>query len=536
MSTGTRRYDDRNKPSLVLMVCVLTIAAYVFAVFKTYAIPSNQVLKALPHIVVATVSDHRLWVPPFLTFIWSVLVFIVIESYNKTGFGFADYIQKLRGPDVASAAQLRDRCKEWGVKQLRFMGIPVPRSKEHLHFEAVGSTGSGKSQVIEEYIESAIERGDRIISVDPNGTFLSKFFRPGDIVLNPFDKRGQSWSIFNEIQTPYDVEQYSVSLIPRSPSTEQEQWNAMARTVVAETMLKLCRLKKTTTKDLHYWLVIASNEELGKMLSDTAAAGMFHGSDETLGSVRTVLTRYITAHKYLEDPVAGEVPFSIRDWLMKGDGNMWITWREDMLPAQKPLVSCWLDVICASSLAADESAAKELHLVVDELDSLEKLNLLVSTATKARKHLFHIFAGFQSYAQLDATNGKDDAMTLRNSLRNSCSLGVASKDTYTAEQISKSIGEHEVTRRRISSSAGTGGGKATISIEKTPEKLVYPSEIHQLPDLTGYLQFSGDMPIARVTMKYKKRPRIAEPLIVIQNKWTKAFSDLPPPGLFQQAI
>nr|GFD14127.1 hypothetical protein [Tanacetum cinerariifolium] len=207
--------------------------------------------------------------------------------------------------------------------------------------------------------------------------------------------------------------------IPRAPSTEQEQWNAMARTIVAETMGVLWRRAEATTDRLHYWLVEASNADLGQLLQNTPAAGMFHGADETLGSVRTVLTRYIAAHKYLEPPADDEIAFSIRDWLEQGTGNLWITWREDMLPALKPLINCWIDVICQSSLSSNVDNATDMHLVIDETDSLDKLNYLVIAATKARKHKLHIACGFQSYAQLDETNGKNDALTLRNSLKNS---------------------------------------------------------------------------------------------------------------------
>jgi type IV secretory pathway TraG/TraD family ATPase VirD4 len=527
---SSRRYDDRNKPYLLLGVLGLTLAAWFFAMFKTYRIPHGHLWEGLYFAAISTPNNPQLWIPPLVALLWGMAVFIIIVAYTVTHFGVLEFVQFIRGTKITSAPMLRDLCKEMGKKQLRFLTIPVPLNKEHLHFEAVGSTGSGKSQAIEEYLESALERGDRVVCVDPNGTFMSKFFQEGDLILNPFDSRGQAWSIFNEIQTPYDVEQFAVSLIPKSPSTEHEQWNAMARTVVAETMLKLKKLGKDNNKQLIHWLTIATNDDLAKLLSDTPAVGMFHGSDETLGSVRTVLTRYVSVHKFLQEREKDEIPFSIRTWLEKGQGgmggrgNLWITWREDMLEAVKPLISCQIDVICAASLSSEVENAIEMHLVIDELDSLDKLNYLVHTATKGRKHKMHIFAGFQSYAQLDKTNGKDDAMTLRNSLRNSASLGVADKDTYTAEQIKVAIGEHEVTRRKVTLSGGTAGGRGTTNVVNEREFLVLPSEVHSLPDLTGYVKLSGDLPVARVTMKYKKRPRVTDPLLLIDSKWTNLIT------------
>jgi type IV secretory pathway TraG/TraD family ATPase VirD4 len=426
---------------------------------------------------------------------------------------------------MVSPAELKDITKEWFTKQLTFMGIPVPKMLETLHFSVIGSTGSGKTQVIADYIESAHRRADRTITIDPNGGFMANFWKPGDAILNPFDERGKAWTIFNEIKTPYDVEQYAVSLIPKSPSTEQEQWNSMARTVVAEVMLKLARLGRNTTEQLVHWLVVVSNESLQTMLSDTAAAGMFHGAEETLGSVRAVLTRYVTPHKYLSDNKKEEEIFSIRDWLENGTGNLWVTWREDMLPALKPLISCWIDVICASSLSTDVQNATSMHLIIDELDSLEKLNYLVHAATKGRKHELHIFTGIQSYAQLDATNGKDDALTLRNSLRNTASMAIAEMDTYTAEEISKGFGEHEVVRKRETQSRG----QTSSGIETVPERLIRTSQIHILPDLTGYMKLAGNIPIARIRMRYKKRKIVTDAFCLADGVWTNKIQPLSRP-------
>ena len=524
MSAGARRYDDRHKPILILFVAIFTVAAWFFAVHMTYEIPPDRRLMAYFYALLATTSKVELWLPPLLAFSFGMTIFIIIIVYTRTGFDGADFVMRLRGPRMVSPSELKDITTEWFTKQLTLMGIPVPTNREPVHFQVVGSTGTGKSQVIEDYLESAHKRKDRTIVIDPNGGFMSKFWQENDIVLNPFDARGIFWSIFNEIISPYDVEQFAVAMIPKSPNTEAEQWNAMARTIVAEVMLKLAKLGQTTTERLVYWLATATNDQLQNMLADTAAAGMFHGAEETLGSVRTVLTRYVTPHKFLSENLHSEEVFSIRNWLINGEGNLWVTWREDMLPALKPLISCWIDVICAASLSSKVGATKVIHLVIDELDSLEKLNYLVPAATKARKHKLRIFTGLQSYAQLDETNGKNDALTLRNSLRNTVSLGIAEMDTYTAEQISKGLGEHEVVREKHTLSSGAGG-KASTTMQTDPEYMVKPSEIHGLPDLTGYLKFAGDIPFSKVRMTYKDRPTRIEPLILIDGKWTKSIAE-----------
>src|SRR3546814_11769489 len=48
------------------------------------------------------------------------------------------------------------------------------------------------------------ERNDRMIVIDPNGDLLSKFWPPGNVILNPYDARSQGWAFFNEVRADYD--------------------------------------------------------------------------------------------------------------------------------------------------------------------------------------------------------------------------------------------------------------------------------------------------------------------------------------------
>jgi len=68
-------------------------------------------------------------------------------------------------------------------------GVEVPSDVEPYHFLLAGSTGTGKTTLIDEALSLLIERGDRAIVCDPNGHHLSHFWQEGDCVLNPFDRR-----------------------------------------------------------------------------------------------------------------------------------------------------------------------------------------------------------------------------------------------------------------------------------------------------------------------------------------------------------
>jgi hypothetical protein len=66
--------------------------------------------------------------------------------------------------------------------------------------------------------------------------------------------------------------------------------------------------------------------------------------------------------------------------------------------------------------------------------------------------------------------------------------------------MSQSLGEHEVEREGYSKTHGLRGDTTSSQIQRARERVVLPSEIASLPDLTGYLAFAGDFPIAKVKL------------------------------------
>jgi len=509
---ANRTPDSVLRGWLAGALLLLMIAGWVAGLVLYYQIPKKMFFKGLWYGVLATPQTPVLWVGPLVGMLLGIALFFYGVIHWTTKFGGAQFSSHLRGPRMVNWHRLASMARR-GKNQLRFLGIPVPKDVESTQFFVGGSTGTGKSQCIADYVESAQQRGDRIICIDPDGGFMRHFYHPGDMILNPFDARGQGWSIFNEIRASFDCEQYAIAMIPRSPSTEQEAWNSMARTITSETLHVLVRNNECSTERLVHWLTSASNEDLRRLLVGTPAEGCFHGAEDTLASIRTVLTQYVTPHKYLPPGT-----FSFRDYLDSGTGNIWVTWRQDQLQALKPLISCWADVICASVLSMPDDRDRGLHFVCDELDSLEKLNYIVDATTKGRKKGFCILPGVQSLAQLRRTYGDDDALTLRNSFRSAALFGVSELDTYTAEEFSKGLGEHTVVRRADSSSVGgKGGARGTLSYRQDTERVVTPAEIHLLPNLTGYVKLAGNYPIARVALKYKVRPVVIEPMVMAES-------------------
>jgi type IV secretory pathway TraG/TraD family ATPase VirD4 len=434
-------------------------------------------------------------------------VFIILNYFFYVEFDVKPYRRFIRGVKIASINYLGWLTKEKPstnqqklsyktnkdyCHQLKLCGVHVPKKAENLHFLIAGSTGTGKSSVLDELILSAIMRGDKVIIIDPNGGFLSKFYQEGDHILNPYDARTENWDLFFEIKNSYDVDQLMKSIIP--PSNSSEEWNSYARTLLKGILKGAKNNSANNMQDIIHVIKKYDNEELKKFVEGTEAEALFTGDGSNgsspINSTRFVLGEYLAAYNAVITKPELK-PFSIKDYIQHDKHNLFITWREDMVASLKPLISTWCDIVSSAILSSNTN--QQILLVIDELDTLNQLPSLEHLATKGRKHGLNIVACIQSTAQLNATYGKEKAIALRSCFRNLVALGGSKTDSQTAEDISKAIGEHEVTRIDTTDSFTSSSQKEVYY----KEPVVFPSELQSLKNLDGYLAFAQDLPVVK---------------------------------------
>lgn len=395
------------------------------------------------------------------------------------------------------------------VPQATVGGVPIPVALEPLHMLVAGTTGAGKSQAIKEILSGAVQRGDRLLVVDPNGDYCSIFARPGDLVLNPFDRRTPGWSIFNEVRSAYDCERFARSVVPDGTG-DMREWNGYAQFLIKEVMHKLWSQGCRETSVLIKFVCELPIATLGEYMADTAAASMFgEGAEKTMGSTRFIATKHLGPHKHMP-----QGDFSLRDWLERGAGNLYITWREDMADALRSLISTWFDVVITATLSAPvHGPPRPTWFVCDELASLERLSSLEAGLTKGRKHGARFLCGIQSTSQLDDLYGKEKAVTLRSCFRNLLFLNIPHTDPATAEELSKGVGESEFVRKETQRSVGYSmkNSSRTISRRNVTEKVLLPSQIQDLPNLKAYVSFAGDYPICKVSLASHLFPKVGVP-------------------------
>jgi type IV secretory pathway TraG/TraD family ATPase VirD4 len=479
------------------IILLLPLVSWWVAVRLTQPLDQTHYVKELLNLMRHTHQKPKLWgavlagVALAIGFTW------LVNRTHALNFSGAYFKRFIRGTRMVSSRQLKAITLEKNAHQITVAGIPIPRSIENLHFLIGGATGAGKSVLMREVAFKALLRGDRLIVVDPKADMLSKFYKVGDVILNPYDQRTQGWSIFNELRHEYDFEHYAYALVPLGKNTEEEEWAGYARLLVQEVSKKLALTGKPSIHALWDWVILSDEKELKAFVAGTPAESLFVGADKALKSVRFVLSKRLSPH--LKMP---QGPFSLRNWLDNPTGgNLYITWKDGMEDALRPLMNTWLGILTTSILSMEEDEQRRIWLFLDELASLDKLKDLKNALTKGRKMGLCVMAGLQSTAQLNENYGNNEAKTLRSCLRSLVVLGGSKTDPDTCEDLSRSLSEHEVERESESRNDGNTSSTST-RMDIVRERVVMPAEIANLPELTGFVYLAGDRPLAKVTFEY----------------------------------
>ncbi|WP_434116223.1 type IV secretion system DNA-binding domain-containing protein [Paraburkholderia caffeinilytica] len=435
------------------------------------------------------------------------------HEYLFNGFEGYRYARFIRGTKMENRHQLSSRIarhnnqyRKQAVKHgdaprapVAVCGVEMPTDLETQNLIVVGAPGSGKSQAINGLIASALRRDDRMVVVDPNGSLMSRFYLPGDIVINPYDARCIGWSLFNEVDHGFDFERLAHSAIPPQNGDQAEEWAGYARALLADTMNKLAGDDMRDMVTLTDLLVREQRPVLQKYLEDTDSVGFFaKDADRATASIIFTLNKYIRPLRRIPD---GD--FSIRRWM--GDengGNIWITWREDQRTALGPTIPVWLDLIYAMILSEAPTFDRRLWVFKNELASLGRLYSFEAAVSKGRKHGLCVVGDLQDLIQLHQQLGDLPAKATLSCFRSLLALGGA--NALTTKNVAEMIGWHEVERHPI----GVQGQWRinTRERKRDPELVVTSSQLSNLPDLNGYLKYGKDWPLAKIRFGARDYP------------------------------
>lgn len=411
---------------------------------------------------------------------------------------------------------------------LNIAGVPLTWMSEKQHQLITGSTGTGKTQVMDAELRIIRKRGDRAVIIDPGGGFYNRHVveSAGDVLINPLDDRSLNWSPFAEIEADHDFERVAASMVPEA-SGESKQWHVYGRTFAAEVMRAMYNRKELSPRQLFDYLMVAKTDKLYKLLDGTAAAALCAPENAKMfASVRSVLTPYTGILKRLSDTTE---PFSVRRWIrdseQPGEHKNWlfITYRDDQMDLLRQFVATIADLALLEALSLPENDQRRLFFFLDEIDSLGRIGQLKDGLIKLRKFGGACVLAVQTIAQLRDVYGPDVSRAIMGNTATKVILRPS--DGETAKAMEAEIGEQEIDRLTISTASGSGSSDAglfgsnnhrskntTTSTQRVRQSAMMASELQGMPDLRAVVIRPGQTHVM-VDVPYVKMPARAAPFV-----------------------
>jgi type IV secretory pathway TraG/TraD family ATPase VirD4 len=392
-------------------------------------------------------------------------------------------------------------------KGLTLAGQPIPESDETKHFKMIGTTGTGKSTAIRELLNSALERGDRAVIADPDGSYLNRFYDAdrGDQILNPFDSRAARWDLFGEVTQLHDADQLSRSLIADTEGAEAS-WRNYARVFLTSLLRQLHRVKHKDPGELYQLIATTPVDDLRDLLADTPA-GPYLAQDNGrfFSAVRAVANTHLSALEHIALQSTRD-SLSVREWIRTGRGVLFLPYSANEIATLRSIISTWMRLAIYETMNNHRSQPQDQRLwfAIDELDALGAIDGLKDALARLRKFGGRCVLGFQSIAQVSGTYGRAEAQTIVENCGNTLILRCsASEGGGTARFASSLIGEREVIREQITKSTRPNEWLASRSVAQhhVTESAVLASEVEQLPDLQGFLKFASTPEWRRVQLR-----------------------------------
>ncbi len=402
--------------------------------------------------------------------------------------------KKSRGSDAPSFA------KFWGIPFIcSAHNIQIPSFVLYRHCAMIGTTGVGKSTLIKWYLEYCRENGEKVIIPDINGEYAAEFFREGDTILSLFDVNTVYWDFKSENIDPTEFAKF---LVPSGDEHGKFWWKG-ARQVVSQ-LLEAFK----NPEDL--WETLNNEKsDISDNLSGLARkiAGK-EGTSQAAGITGTSLLdfgflRFL--NKWPESK-GNKTPFSIFDWTQNNSSSwIFITFSDSDKEIINPLFKLWINT-AITGLLKRTTCDIPLNIIIDELATLGKIELLPTALERGRKYGGKVVLGYQSENQLLDIYGKDSAGSIK--ANTGSKFIFRCPEPHEAKELSDFLGRQEVIEKNLGTSYGAknSNDRENISERESLRNVVLDSEIRDLPDGHFYLKSLSINP-TRSRIKKKKWQR-----------------------------
>ena len=464
-----------------------------------------------------------LFLPVGIYPLWLVFFRWGAKEQNKT--------ELVRGPESITVKSYNKELRKEGAPVRFHMGkLAFPKKIETYHTVVIGGTGSGKTQnVFVPAIVSCLEQNQTGIVHCSKGDFTRRLFNyengfdsTQNRLYNPLDPRSVKWTIFNDLLDIMDIDRVAKQLIPERANDRDPNWMAGARDILTGLLHAAHLLKRTRNEELRD-IFNADLKTKAHLLRQTphGAKALNHigNPDSKMSqSYNSIFLLFVRAFDVLEDG-----PFSINQRLDDDDkGFVFLMNNPKYEDTLRPCLALFCDLFATKLISMKEDPKKRVFLFLDEFSALGNLQSIIRILRFGRSYGAAVMIGVQELGQLERTYGREDTQSIVGGCNNT--IFMRTNDPTTNEEISRIIGDAEVTDSEHADSGGVGDYRdgLTITHRKQVKRLALASEIKYQKQCHAFLIFHNmtgpiktDISARRLYMEETKPPaQLVNPFIL----------------------
>jgi type IV conjugative transfer system coupling protein TraD len=447
-----------------------------------------------------------------MSFLSMILTFFISIFYFTRKGKTLKKTQHLNGLEVKDLKGYKKTLKANKVKtSLMIDEIPYPYDVEVKHMMVSGTTGSGKSNMMNHLLKAIRERGDKAVIVDTTGGFVEKFYDPNrDVLLNPFDKRSTDWCLWSEpLNQVYEFEDMAESLIPQNLHGDPF-WTSASRQMVSES-LKYAKYNYKKLSDVFEILMTKDIKKCEAFFKGTSISALFSKDmEKTMLSVRATLATYLKSLLILKDNDDG---FSIDSWVKNENqkGFLFIAGVPKQRAQLRSLWSIWFNIAIKAMMDLKPNDKRRVWFIVDELSSLNKLPSIDMALAEGRKYGACLVLGFQNFAQIQGIYGVQGSKSMSELMVSKFMFKAVDHDN--ALLLSKMFGNKTFIEphENISYGANEIRDGVNVSHNKRMEPLVPPERLMHLDPLQFYAMVDMSKVCLNASFSYYGMPSVTSP-------------------------
>jgi len=405
--------------------------------------------------------------------------FIVFIVWSYFGSNLKTDKKKEGSAEVLTPLQVKLKLQLMGKDSNLYIGnMPLVKDSETRHFLVMGSTGSGKTNLMHNLLPQVKQKEQPAIVIDQTGEMIARYYNPErkDIIFNPFDARSKNWDFWQDCSTSEELERFSKILFSfnrkRSRSYSDPFWEQSAQYVFNDCAEYLIRTGNTSLTDLKRLAIEANLEELQKKLKGTAAERYLN--DDSKGVATSILSTLATNAKpisYLSDDNTNST-FSLKEHFknIKSGSNAWLflSTKPSSRELTLPLIACLTELALSELMNIGIDRKRRVWCIFDELASLGNLPAFTPLMAEGRKYGACVVAALQSLNQLYDYYGSYAGSSIFGQF-GTCFF-FRNTEPAIAKMFSSMCGSETITRQQKNTSFGANDFRDGVSYQETEKK------------------------------------------------------------------